>query len=120
MDKMKQLYEKVAADSALQAKFSQIMNEAEKAGQEETEAKLAAFAKEAGYDVSIDEMQEFFTTMVEKGSGELSDAELDSVAGGKVDGEKVTVSIVSQGTGCVQGSVTYQLFKGDCLEYFQK
>lgn len=29
MEKMKQLYEKVAKDSALQAKFSQIMSEAE-------------------------------------------------------------------------------------------
>lgn len=116
---MKQLYEKVASDSALQEKFSQIMNEAEKAGQEATEAKLDAFAKEAGYDVSISEMQEFFKTLAEKGSGELSDTELDQVAGGKAGVMPVVSSVMSMGVTCATGSTAYVIGGHNCKEYFE-
>lgn len=82
MDKMKELYAKVAGDSALQAKFAEIMKEAAEAG-EETKEKLTNFAKEAGFEVIREEMEEFFKKLGEKPAGELSDAELDAVAGGK-------------------------------------
>jgi len=119
MRTMKELYLKVAADESLQQKVNKIF---EAAGEDADAAgkKLVEFAKEQGYDLTVKEIGEFFKTMSEGTDGQLSDEELDAVAGGKLDGEKVTVSIVSQGTGCVQGSVTYQLFKGDCLEYFQQ
>jgi predicted ribosomally synthesized peptide with nif11-like leader len=117
---MRELYEKVAGDKILQAKFEVILNNAEKAGLQATDIKLAAFAKEAGYDVTAEEMREFFKTIAEKGGGELSDSELDAVAGGKLDMDKVLNSVVTYGAGCVQGSVTNQLFKGDCLQYFQQ
>ena len=126
MEKTKQLYKKVAADSALQEKFRQIMNEAEKAGQQETEAKLTSFAKEAGYDISIGEMQEFFRSMVENGSGELSDTELDSVAGGKsFNGIGNTIgSVITLGITCAAGSVIWELERMDgssmgCTDHFQ-
>jgi predicted ribosomally synthesized peptide with nif11-like leader len=83
MDKMNQLYEKVAADSVLQAKFNAILSDAEKAGEAVTGEKLAAFAKEAGFVVTPEEMQAFFKKLSEKKEGELSDVELDMVAGGK-------------------------------------
>jgi len=82
MSQMKELYAKVAADSALQAKFSEIMKNAEAAGKEATEEKLVAFAKDAGYDVSIEEAKAFFNEQG-KSSGELDDADLEMVAGGK-------------------------------------
>ena len=47
MVKMKELYEKIAGDSTLQAKFGEILNDAEKAGRQATDLRLAAFAKEA-------------------------------------------------------------------------
>lgn len=86
MSKMKELYEKVAADSALQAKFAEILKNAEAAGEAATKEKLTAFAREAGYDISIEEMQEFFGELAESKERDLSDAELDQVAGGKGEG----------------------------------
>ncbi|MDD3169012.1 MAG: Nif11 family protein [Eubacteriales bacterium] len=127
MDKMKQLYEKVAADSTLQAKFSQIMKEAEKAGQKETEAKLTAFAKEAGYAISLDEMRVYFQELAEQDKGLLSDAELDMVAGGKsFNGIGNTIgSVITLGITCVTGSVLWELERMDgessmgCKDHFQ-
>lgn len=108
MDKMKQLYEKVAADNELQAKFAEIIKGVEKAGQEATEAKLVAFAKGEGYEVSLDEMRDFFRRLAEAEEGELSDAELDAVAGGKQTLEKYYVdptgSIATLGMGCIATS----------------
>jgi hypothetical protein len=90
MSKMKELYEKVAADSALRDKFAAIMKDAEAAGEEATNAKLIAFAKDAGAEVTPDEMRQFFKELAESKKGSLSDTELDMVAGGK--GEEVAVS----------------------------
>lgn len=118
MDKMKELYEKVAKDSALQTKFSQIMNEAEKAGQKETEAKLAAFAKEADSDVSIGEMQEFFKKMSENKDA-LSDLELDMVAGGKAAVMPIVSSTISMGVTCATGSAAFAVSGHRCSEYFE-
>ncbi len=53
MTQMQELYAKVASDATLQDKFNQIMKEAEEAGKAATEDKLLAFAKEAGFDISI-------------------------------------------------------------------
>lgn len=105
MDKMNELYEKVSADGALQAKFNAILSEAEKAGEAATGERLIEFAKEAGYEVSLDEMRDFFRRLAEAQEGELSDAELDAVAGGKQTLEKYDVdptgSIASLGMGCI-------------------
>jgi predicted ribosomally synthesized peptide with nif11-like leader len=96
MSKMKELYKKVAADSALREKFAGIMKE------EVTEEKLTTFAKEAGYDVTIEEMQEFFRGLAESKEGTLSDAELDQVAGGKSLEGIITIvtSVISFGMTC--------------------
>jgi predicted ribosomally synthesized peptide with nif11-like leader len=118
MEKMKELYEKVAADSELQAKFSQIMYEAEKAGQESTESKLVAFAKEAGYDVSISEMKDFFLSISET-NDTLSDSELDMVAGGKAGVMPVVSSTISMGVTCASGSAAYAVSGHNCKEYFE-
>ncbi len=83
MSQMKELYEKVAAESALQVEFAAIMKEAEKADADATQGKLIAFAKDAGYDVTMEELQTFFKELVAPKEGELSDGELDQVAGGK-------------------------------------
>jgi hypothetical protein len=108
------LHAKVAKDSALQAKFSQIMRDAEKAGEAATGKKLAAFAKEAGFDVTLEEMQDFFRKLAEGKGGELSDAELDAVAGGKSSDGWIDIgcSVVSLGTACVAGSAARTVADG--------
>lgn len=87
MDTMKKLYEKVAGDSVLQAKFAEIMNEGEEAGKAATEKKLIAFAKDAGFQVTLEEMQDYFNNLSRDEEGELSEVELDAVAGGKASPE---------------------------------
>jgi predicted ribosomally synthesized peptide with nif11-like leader len=82
MEQMKELYEKVAGDAALQAKFDEIMKGAEEAD-EAVKEKLTAFAKEAGYEVSYEEAREYFKALAGQEEGALSDMELDAVAGGK-------------------------------------
>jgi predicted ribosomally synthesized peptide with nif11-like leader len=127
MDKTKQLYEKVAGDSALQAKFNAILKEAEKAGEAATKEKLTAFAKEAGFEVSLDEMKDFFKSLAEKGEGELSDTELDMVAGGKsLSGIfHVFTSVASAGASCIANSAGEEVksrysdgLLPDCKDYF--
>ncbi len=102
MEKMKELYEKVSRDENLQAKFYGIIELTQTSGPEETLKKLLAFAKESGYDVEPAEMQEFFMSMAETDK-ELSEEELEMVAGGK--GKKkwafiaaITLPVVSAAT----------------------
>lgn len=82
MSTMKELYLKVAADESLQQKVNKIF---EAAGEDADIAgkKLVEFAKEQGYDVTVEEIGEFFKTMSEGTDGQLSDEDLDAVAGGK-------------------------------------
>lgn len=99
---MKELYEKVAKDSTLQSKLDAIISDAEKAGEAATGEKLLAFAKEAGFEVTLDEMKEFFKALAEKSKDELSELELDMVAGGKSVGGIFTVigSVATLGASC--------------------
>ena len=82
MSTMKELYLKVAAEESLQEKVNKIF---EAAGEDGGAAgkKLVEFAKEQGYVVTLKEIGEFFQTMAEASDVQLSDAELDAVAGGK-------------------------------------
>lgn len=123
---MNGLYSKVAGDPVLQQKFSQIMADAELYGQTgdpsvqtATEEKLQAFAKEAGYDISIQEMKDFFQGMATQTEGELSDMELDQVAGGKVQADKVVNSVFSAGIVCAIASIIYAT-RSKCDDYFHE
>lgn len=127
MDKMKELYEKVAKDSTLQENFAEIMSDAEKAGEATTGEKLKAFAKDAGFEISLDEMRAFFKELVETDKGQLSDFELDMVAGGKSENGRGNVigSVVTLGISCAAGSLIFELektesnFSDGCLAHFQ-
>ena len=112
MSKMKELYEKVSADKSLQEEFGSILQDAEKTGEADTKEKLIKFAKAQGYDISIEEMQAFFSKITEKNSTELSAAELDMVAGGK--GLAIFISIVGLGVICGIASLATE------IEYKQK
>lgn len=119
MSQMKELYEKVARDAELQAKFQAILAEGEQAGKEATEAKLAAFAADAGFSISLKEMQAFFKEMETQKEGELSDLELDMVAGGKVSVGSVLASVFTLGVACAVASAANALGNAGCGAFFQ-
>ena len=122
MSKMQELYKKVAADRALQAKFAEIIKDAETDGAEATETKLSAFAKDAGYDVTFEELKEFLTSLAESKDGALSEVELDQVAGGKSTGGILTVvgSVLGLGFSCAFASIGAENAKPNgCSEFFQ-
>lgn len=100
MSQMKELYLKVAADRSLQEKLAESMNSVKEASQAEQDVKLSAFAKETGYDITIEEMQKFFLNLAEKQEAALTESELDVVAGGKSSHEpsplEMSMIIVTQ------------------------
>lgn len=85
MSAMKELYLKVAADAALQEKVNKIF-EANAEDGAAAAAKLVEFAKEQGYDVTVEEIKEFFKSLSEKSNEALDDEDLEAVAGGKFYG----------------------------------
>ena len=110
MNRVAELYEKVAGDAGLREKFERIMREAATDGPEATQRKLYLFAENAGYPVSIGEVRAYAAELAEvKRQGELSDAELDLVAGGKSEGGKwnIMTTVASLGAGCVLMSLIY-------------
>lgn len=119
MDKMKELYEKVAGDSVLQNKFTDIMKEAENAGEEETKEKLIAFAEDAGFTVSVEEMTAYFKKLSEAKEGEMSEEELDMVAGGKGRNFWIRTAI-NMGVGCAVGSAMVFMGDGNCGQIMNK
>ena len=97
---IRELYDKVAADAGLQQKLGEILKSAEKQGKDATESKLVEFAREAGYEITIGEMKEFFDQQRKETQGQLSDAELDLVAGGKKGDGMILASVLSAGLAC--------------------
>ena len=119
MEKMKEIYERVTKDEALQAKFASTMKDA---GADIAE-KLRSFAKEIGYDVTPDEIQAFFKDLAENQNGQLSDAELDMVAGGKSSMGVLAAafSAITLGITCAIGSIVFEtaVGQGECGKSFQ-
>jgi len=113
MNQMEELYRKVADDAGLQAKLAKAMKDAEKAGEFAAKQNLTAFAKDAGYDIKVEEMQTFFKDLAEKENEELSDTELDMVAGGKSQGYLVA-SIMSLGFACAIASIVGSTNNSSC------
>lgn len=83
MSQMNQLYEKVAHDNRLQLKVVKIIENHDHLSREGVRQRLVAFADEIGFKVTEDEIRNFFNEMTEPRDGELSDADLEMVAGGK-------------------------------------
>lgn len=121
MSRMQELYETVAADSVLQSKFAEILKDAEMAEESVTNGKLIEFAKESGYDVTLDEMKDFFQAMAETENGVLGEAELDMVAGGKSElgHQTAAYSITTMGLGCAAVSALAAIATNDCDRYFK-
>lgn len=121
MSQMKELYEKVARDAVLQMKFVKIIENHDQLSEAEVGRKQVAFAKELGYDVSKEEIDDFFKNLSEQSSGELSEDELDMVAGGKSDSGTVNVklSVYSLGLYCALASADEEVHSsGGCARLF--
>jgi hypothetical protein len=81
MEKMKALLEKIAKDSMLQEKFNAVMRDAENQEAAAAAEKLGTLIKDAGIDVTLEELLRFAETEDDAGE-ELGNGRLDLVSGG--------------------------------------
>ena len=103
MKTLQELYHEIIASEELKAAFL----EAAKSG------KALEFLKEQGCEVTEDELKAFLS---KKNSGELSDEELDDVAGGcdEDPGPAIALSIVSVGIRCVKIAIDTAIDPSHC------
>ena len=106
MKTLEQFYNEVAASEELQKEFATV-------SQESAEA-IVAFAKKYGCETTKEEVKAFFEKKIEE-NGELSEAELDAVAGGK-SGNVILLSIGSFGLACAFLSLTDVMQNGGKCE----
>ena len=90
MKTLNELYTEVIASDALKAEFLAL----------KTPEEIVAFAKKNGCDATLDDIKVFFEEK-QKAAGELSEAELEQVAGGKgADFSEAFISIFTLGFAC--------------------
>jgi hypothetical protein len=108
MKPIEELYEKVAKNPSLQAEFTSMVKQGETDGPEAKMDRMLSFAKGLGYPVNAEEVTDFFEQLANQTERELSDAELDMVAGGKSAGGAFTIaiSVFSAGVLCVMESMS--------------
>ena len=89
MKTLEELYNEVLASEELKKEFLSLKPE-----------NVEGFAATHGCKASFDEIKAFFEAKKNQ-AGELSDDELDQIAGGKgADGREAIISIVTGGIGC--------------------
>ena len=90
MKTLNELYAEVTASDALKAEFLAL----------KTPEDIVAFAKKNGCDVTLDDIKTFFEEK-QKASGELSEEDLEQVAGGKgTNLAEIVLSVGAVGVGC--------------------
>ena len=83
MKTLNELYAEVIASDSLKAEFLAL----------KTPEEIVAFAKKYGCDATLDDIKTFFEEK-QKSSGELSEEDLEQVAGGKsANGDEMLISI---------------------------
>ena len=110
MKTLQELYTEVMDSDALKIEFLALT----------TPEEIVAFAEKKGCSATLDEIKAFFEEKA-AATGELTDAELAQVAGGKSDSiEEEEVSIYSLGVGCairaIISAIGYQGRKGALCE----
>lgn len=118
LSEMKEFYVKVSGDSELKQEVQALLMQASEVGEEETNRRMIAFAQNAGYQISIEEMKSYFLALAAEKTGVLSDDELDQVAGGKSSREEqlILVSIGTVGIGCGIASALGAINDVSCAE----
>ena len=110
MQKTQELYDKIAASEKLRREFVDLIETAPKGNLAKIQDELVEFAKKQGYKVSPEEIFAFFEGIASAES-ELSEAELDAVAGGK--GSTVTPITMPTNPGMLNTAV--RMPNGKCL-----
>ena len=113
MENARKFYEKVSTDKVLQQKVGQLIKEDPK----KMGAVIIKTAKENGFEFTEEEMKAFMTEkakLVNPGQ-ELSDSELESVAGG-AKRHWIVESIASIGTSCAVSAASREALDGCSLD----
>jgi predicted ribosomally synthesized peptide with nif11-like leader len=113
-ENVKAFYEVVKKDQGLQGKIAQVAQTSPK----EVEATVIKLAGEKGYQFTLDEVKTFAKNLAATmpTNGELSDSELEAVAGGKGGHTKVEWGVCSAcaaGIGCAASAI-YKAAGGGC------
>jgi predicted ribosomally synthesized peptide with nif11-like leader len=105
MENAKAFYEKVMKDQDLFNKIGQIQQET----LEGIEIEIVKIAAENKCDFTVEEMKAFLESEAKKrsSSGELSDSELEAVAGGKNIGNWIGNSILTGGFACALSGIMH-------------
>jgi len=113
MENAKKFYEKVSTDKALQQQIGQLAKEDPK----QLGSAIINAAKENGFEFTEDEMKAFMMEKAKqvKSGQELSDSELEAVAGGGKE-HWIIESIASIGTACAASAASNKLFGGCSLD----
>lgn len=107
MSKVAEFYQKAMADPAAKAELAAILNGKDiAAATEEDLAKIGEVAKKLGYEITVEEAKEYLNPA----EAELSDDDLDAVAGGKGD-PGVSIGCTTGG-GQLGGDVSCEMAAG--------
>ncbi|MDR2560754.1 MAG: Nif11-like leader peptide family RiPP precursor [Holophagales bacterium] len=82
MEKVKEFYKALSSDPAMRERGKALYDKGKPADAAEATSAVIAFAKSEGYDFTAEEMIAEMKAFVAAGAKELSDEELESIAGG--------------------------------------
>ncbi len=108
---LQELYSKVMASEELKRSFAEAAQD---------KGKLEAWLKANGSNATVAEVGEFLKA--QQTSGEVSDDELESVAGGNLSVDVTLISVCTIGIGCPIIAVQSEAYSsaGECFTDFEK
>ncbi len=108
---LQELYDKVIASEELKKSFAEAAQD---------KGKLEAWLKANGSNATVAEVGEFLKA--QQTSGEISDDELESVAGGNLSVDVTLISVCTIGIGCPIIAVQSEAYSsaGECFTDFEK
>ncbi len=110
---LQELYSKVMASEELKRSFAEAAQD---------KGKLEAWLKANGSDATVEQVGEFLRSRSGQTSGEISDDELESVAGGNLSLDVTLISVCTVGIGCPIIAVQSEAYSsaGECFTDFEK
>ncbi len=108
---LQELYSKVMASEELKRSFAEAAQD---------EGKLEAWLKANGSDATVEQLGEFLKA--KQTIGEVSDDELENVAGGNLSVDVTLISVCTVGIGCPIIAVQSEAYSsaGECFTDFEK
>ncbi len=108
---LQEMYDKVMASEELKKSFAEAAQD---------KGKLEAWLKANGSNATVAEVGEFLKA--QQTSGEVSDDELESVAGGNLSVDVTLISVCTVGIGCPIIAVQSEAYSsaGECFTDFEK